>query len=48
MNPKSVNTSATFNIGNGKETKGKSVTPIKDVVCFKCHGHDHFKVSYPK
>lgn len=28
-------------------TKGKSVVPIKDVVCFKCHGHGHYRDSCP-
>ena len=27
--------------------KSKSVTPIKDVVCCKCHGHGHFKNNCP-
>ena len=29
------------------EPKSKSVTPIKDVVCSKCHGHGHFKENCP-
>ena len=48
VNPRSVNTNAPSKPGNSVETKGKSVTPTKDVVCFKCHGHGHFKVNCSK
>ncbi|CAO2837812.1 unnamed protein product [Amaranthus hypochondriacus] len=47
MNTRSGNTTAPIRPNPSIETKGKGVTPIKDVVCFKCHGHGHFKVNCP-
>lgn len=29
------------------EVKGKSVTPNKDIVCFKCHEHGHYRRACP-
>ena len=47
MNTRNVSTTASSSKTNTSEHKGKSVTPIKDVVCFKCHGHGPFKVNCP-
>ena len=42
-----MNTTSSSTKTSTIEPKSKSVTPIKDVVCFKCHGHGHFKVNCP-
>ena len=47
MNARNVSNTGSSCKTNTSEPKGKSVTPIKDVVCFKCHGHGHFKVNFP-
>lgn len=45
INTRSVSTTTPSRPNTNSEPKGKSVTPIKDVVYFKCHGHGHFKVN---
>lgn len=29
------------------QSRDRTTTPIKDVVCFKCHGHGNFKNECP-
>ena len=28
-------------------TSGKAIVPMRKIVCFKCHGHGHYKDSCP-
>ena len=43
---KSTNTTPPFRQNNNQEVKSKNLTPMKDIVYFKCHGHGHFKANF--